>query len=149
MHTLKTLPTRQDGTSSSAEVPPSGPRRGARGTGARSDLPAMTPASRPRGAMLKMLSRVRGVRRMNAAAKDAVARTYAEILRRRHPGTEWLVRPVERTQDVGSAAGSRQVIRRLSVPEDPDALAHGGLEVRAANDDAVDPGAQQRTTLED
>ena len=56
------------------------------------------------------------IRRMNAMAKEAVARTYAEILRRRYPGTQWIVRPVERSQNVGDATGVGQVIRRLSMP---------------------------------
>jgi hypothetical protein len=143
MRTLKTLPANQHSSSSANQQRLSGRGRGASGRGARGGSPAATAAlSEPRGAVVKLLGRVGGVRRMNAIAKDAVARTYAEILRRRHPGTQWIVRPVERAQDVGSAAGSGQVVRRLAMPENPDALAHGGLEVRAANDDAVDPGAQ-------
>lgn len=99
--------------------------------------------------VLKLLGRVYGARRMNAVAKEAVARTYAEILRRRHPGTQWIVRPVERAQDLGGDAGAGQVVRRLSVPEDSDALVHGRLDPRTAHEDAVDPGAQQGAALED
>ena len=147
MRTLKTLPTRQHSPSPAEKRPP-GPRRGARGTGARGGSPAAAPASRPRGAVLKLLGRVRGVRRMNAAARESVARTYAEILRRRHPGTQWIVRPVKRDDGLEGDTSTGQVLRRLAVPEDADALMHGRLDPRAAHEDAVDPGAQQRATLE-
>jgi|HubBroStandDraft_4_1064222.scaffolds.fasta_scaffold70243_2 hypothetical protein len=70
------------------------PQRPARYGGARSSL-ATVASCEPRSRVLKTLGRVRGVRRMNAAAREAVARTYAEILCCRHPGTQWIVRPVD------------------------------------------------------
>lgn len=140
MRELSTMPVRSPGANHTGHR--LGPQRPARYGGARGGSPATLASYQPGSLVLKALGRVRGVRRMNAVAKEAVARTYAEILRRRHPGTEWIVRPVERAHGLGGDAGAGQVIRRLSMPEDADALVHGRLDPRAAHEDAVDPGAQ-------